>query len=265
MRTRGPELSSEQRSAIYHLSKAGVSQTELANDFSCSRKTIFNTIKRFQTHQTFNSLSRTGRPTLLSPRSSNYLLLQARRHPFWTYKQLCASLVENPSRSTIKRVLSQFGLAKRLSKKKIPISTLLARKRLRFARKWRCESFNSWIFSDECSVQRTSNIGQPWCFRFVSETYRRDLVNAKVHVKDISQMVWAGIWLGGRTPLVIMDRDEDSPSRRGYTAASYIQALEKGLLPFYQPSQVFQQDNARIHTAVLSKEWFETHGIWVED
>ena len=62
-----------------------------------------------------------------------------------------------------------------------------------------------------------------------------------------------------------MDRDEDSPSQRGFTKISYIQALKKGLLPFYQPSQVFQQDNAKIHTAVLTKEWFKTHGIWVED
>lgn len=65
-------------------------------------------------------------------------------------------------------------------------------------------------------------------------------MNVKVHVKDISQMVWAGIWLGGRTSLVIMDRDENSPSGHGFTKNSYIQALEKGLLPFYQPSQVFQ-------------------------
>jgi hypothetical protein len=64
-------------------------------------------------------------------------------------------------------------------------------------------------------------------------------VNKKVHVKDISQMVWAGIWLGGRTELIIMERDEDSRSRRGYTAKSYIETLEKGLLPFYAPRIIF--------------------------
>lgn len=89
-------------------------------------------------------------------------------------------------------------------------------------------------------------------------------MNAKVYIKDISQMVWAGIWLGGRTKLVIMERDKDSPSGRGYTAKSYIEALEKGLLPIYTPGIVFQQDNAKIHTALVIQEWFETHGIYVE-
>jgi transposase len=90
-------------------------------------------------------------------------------------------------------------------------------------------------------------------------------VNAKVHVKDISQMVWAGIWIGGRTDLIIIERDEESRSGGGYTAKSYILALEKGLMPIYTPNLVFQQDNATIHLAQDTKEWFETHGVYVED
>lgn len=78
-------------------------------------------------------------------------------------------------------------------------------------------------------------------------------------------MIQAGIWLGGRTKLVIMERDEDSPSGRGYTANSYIEALEIGLLPIYTPGIVFQQDSAKIYTALLIQEWFEAHGIYVED
>ena len=52
-------------------------------------------------------------------------------------------------------------------------------------------------------------------------------------------MVWARIWLGGRTELIIIERDEESPSGRGYTAKSYIETLEKGLLPIYAPGRVF--------------------------
>jgi transposase len=151
-RRKTAELSTEQRSAIIFGHKNGISQSKLANEFECSRRTIYNTLKRFEEYQLFESLPRTGRPPILSSRASTYLYLQARRHPFWTYKQLSAATPGHPSRSTIQRVLKQFGLGKWRSKRKIPIKPSLARKRLRFARKWRSESFQSWIFSDECSV-----------------------------------------------------------------------------------------------------------------
>ena len=84
-------------------------------------------------------------------------------------------------------------------------------------------------------------------------------------MKDIAQMVWAGIWVGGRTELVIMERDPDSRTGRGYTTNSYLNALEEGFLPHYEPGTIFQQDNARIHTSLGAREWFEEHGIWVEE
>ncbi|KZZ88459.1 transposase [Ascosphaera apis ARSEF 7405] len=91
-----------------------------------------------------------------------------------------------------------------------------------------------------------------------------DLVNLQNHGKDISQMVWGAIWIGGRSELVIMERDDQSP-RNGYSTNSYIAALEQGLVPVYEPGKVFQQDNARIHVSGGMQEWFERHGIWVPE
>jgi hypothetical protein len=62
-----------------------------------------------------------------------------------------------------------------------------------------------------------------------------------------------------------MERDEESRSGRGYTAKSYISTLEKGLMLIYTPDLVFQQDNATIYLAKDTEEWFETHGVYVED
>jgi hypothetical protein len=62
--------------------------------------------------------------------------------------------------------------------------------------------------------------------------------------------------------LVIIERDE-SGARGGYTTKSYITALDEGLVPYYTPGTIFQQDNARIHTAKIAKAWFETHGVEV--
>ena len=61
-----------------------------------------------------------------------------------------------------------------------------------------------------------------------------------------------------------MERDPQS-ARNGYSAESYIKALEKGLLPYYSPGEAFIQDNARIHTSAMSKEWLKSHSVWVID
>ena len=66
-------------------------------------------------------------------------------------------------------------------------------------------------------------------------------------------MVWATISREIQTPLIFMLRDEENKNH-GYTAKSYISALEDGLLPIYQPDQPFHQDNALIHTAEKIEE-----------
>lgn len=57
-----------------------------------------------------------------------------------------------------------------------------------------------------------------------------------------------------------MERDLEAP-RNGYSSKSYTDALENGLIGFYTPDSIFQQDNARIHTSDHTKLWFEMHGI----
>lgn len=58
-----------------------------------------------------------------------------------------------------------------------------------------------------------------------------------------------------------MDRDDES-GQRGYSGLSYVQTLEAGLLPSYQPGHIFVQDNAPIHRALVVESFIERHGIW---
>lgn len=60
-----------------------------------------------------------------------------------------------------------------------------------------------------------------------------------------------------------MKRDHVEGRRGGYTTNSYMDALEEGLLPIYEPGRVFQQDNASIHNAYVTRDWFEEHGIYM--
>ena len=61
-----------------------------------------------------------------------------------------------------------------------------------------------------------------------------------------------------------MDRDENSP-RTGYMARSYQKILKEGLLPYYEPRDIFQQDNVSIHFTKTVKQWFEEYRICVID
>ena len=61
-----------------------------------------------------------------------------------------------------------------------------------------------------------------------------------------------------------LERDQDFP-RKGYSARSYIKALEEGLLPVYDGTRHFQQDNAKIHKAKASMAWIIGHGIELWD
>jgi len=49
--------------------------------------------------------------------------------------------------------------------------------------------------------------------------------------------------------------------KEGYSARSYIWALEEGLILVYKPLDIYQMDNTPIHISNLVKEWLETHGV----
>jgi hypothetical protein len=77
-------------------------------------------------------------------------------------------------------------------------------------------------------------------------------------------MLWAMVWKGGRSEILVMERDPGAP-QGGYSSWSYQKALEEGLLPHYHPGDIFQQDNAKIHVSKATMEWLELRGIWVID
>ena len=77
-------------------------------------------------------------------------------------------------------------------------------------------------------------------------------------------MVWGSICDHDRSDLIILQRDISS-KRQGYTAPSYIAALELGLPSIWQPDRIYQQDNAPIHTANKTKKYFEEIGLRLLD
>lgn len=103
------------------------------------------------------------------------------------------------------------------------------------------------ICSDESSINNSSYNPNDYVFRDSNERLLPELVNTVEHVKPtISQMWWAGIWRTGRTSIIPMKRDPLAP-KNGFSSWSYQIALRDGLLPYYNKTRLFQQDNASIH------------------
>lgn len=102
-----------------------------------------------------------------------------------------------------------------------------------------------------------------WVFRRPEQKWDREMIDPYEKSKQASVMVW-GCFSGakGRSELIVMERDEEAP-RGGYSAQSYCNALDKGLVPYYEPGLTFMEDNARVHTARITRQWHEEHGIWV--
>lgn len=172
-----------------------------------------------------------------------------------------------PSRSTLYRLLKRRGLTKVQCKKRPKLNRSHVAARLWFCREYRSFPWarRTLKFSDECSVEKGSGHNTEWCFRYTWEKWKRRMITEVPASQKPAQMVWTSVWLSERgqprrSPLIIMERDLDAP-RSGYTAKSYIHALERGLLPYWRRSQLFMHDNARIHTSRAAMAFLRDHGI----
>ena len=103
------------------------------------------------------------------------------------------------------------------------------------------------IWSDEYSVERGSEKRREWCFRTPAQKWNKKMIQVILKGKNIKVMVWAAFWGGEISDLYLLERDWEA-KKMGYSANSYINILKENLIQFYQPGQIFIQDNAPIHT-----------------
>ena len=273
---RKPNTSQETRNRIIGMLEGGARKCEAADAHGCSPRTVQRIWKKYKETGSVEDLPRTGRPPILSTRQKKLLYRAARKDPKITYAGLegVAQVTaldtppsKPPSHSTLYRTLKVSGLTNYRCKKRPKLSRGHALLRLKFCREYRHYPWKRrpLKFSDECSLQKGSGHTQEWCFRYAYEKWDHGMITEASPSRPPAQMVWGAIWLNRRgkprrSPLVIMKRDPDAP-HNGYSAQSYIQALKEGLLPHHQLSQRFMHDNAPIHAADATTEFFEEHNI----
>jgi len=272
-RVAGGEPSEQARDSIVSESEVGASPAELAREFRCTAKCIRDTISRYNKTGSNASRPRSRQPPKLTRREKRTLLRTVRKTPKITYQELVdeAYLQKTVSFDTLYRALLEQGLKNFRAKRRPKINRATALLRLRFCREYRNFAWRStpFRFSDECSVQKGRGADAEWVFCYPYEKWQPRMISAQSTSRAPQQMVWASIWIdsNGRTkrsPLIIMERDTSTP-RHGYSAHSYTEALEEGLLNSYRPGERFMQDGAGIHRATHTHDFLVNHGIWTID
>lgn len=261
-RRRNAELTVQQRDSIISKAEAGASTRELSEEFNCTMRCIQKTIARFNATATNVSRPRSGRPPKLTTREKKMLHRVARKSPKIQYRSLLYEAHSmHVSRRTATRLLHVQGLGKFRAKRKPRISPAVAEERLKFEREyrdfdWRHQPFR---FSDETSVTKSIDGNNVWVFRLPHEKWRQEMIDETTSGRKRALMCWGSVWIDRRrrirrSPLILMNRDSES-RRNGYTSRSYIDALERGLLPNYRDRDIFMQDNAPIHTSATTRRF----------
>ena len=177
------------------------------------------------------------------------------------------------SLTTAKTTLYEAGIRFRVATKKPFISERHAAARISWCEKYKEKPASYWnqvIFSDESSVEIGKQSRQIRVWRGIGERFDNECLAPTFKSGRKSVMVW-GCFVGGiKGPLIFCDENKEGNER--INSNTYITILNSYLLSFEHTVReltgrvvFFQQDNAPIHTAKITKEWFRTNKIAIID
>jgi Transposase len=249
------ELTPSKRAQIVGAAACGLGISKIAQNLEIPVSTVQYTLKVDSKRQNQISSPRPGQPRKSSARDLVKIIDYVRANPKHTYAQIRDNVVPNLSNRTFSRFLKSRGISKWICKRRPYLSEQVVEKRLQWVqtrRDWSETEWATYIFSDECSIERGAGGSRQWAFRTPQQKWHPEMIQTYRKSKDICIMVWGAIWIGGRSDLIIMKRDEEKNG--GYTASSYIDVLEQTMPACWQPGRIFMQDNAPIHTAHKVKQ-----------
>ncbi len=256
---RGSPICERVRKMIVEYFKNNIPQCQIAKALQISSSTVHNIIKRFRETGEISVRKGQGRISLLDARGLRAL----RRHCIshwhdsviditkWAQEYFQKQLSVNTIRCAICRCQLKLYRAKR----KPYVNMVQKRRRVLWAKahlKWTVSKWKSVLWSDESKfdilvgnhgrrVLRANKEGDlPAC-------YQRSIQ------KPASLMVWGCISAYGMGSLQALDATMN--------AERYIKVLEQPMRPSRQC--VFQQDNAKPHTAAITTAWLRSRRVQV--
>jgi len=264
-RQKGKELTSFERGQIKAHRAWGLSYKQIARLLNKSPNTIGTTIAKEKDQLQGISKPRSGRPRITTSRDRRSIQRIVKKFPDASYAKIRAETGIQISDSTLYRILSDFNMEHWIAKKRPVLTKDQAKARLKWAEErkdWTFDDFKKVIFTDECSLERGSGKRPVWIWCYKHQRLSPGFVQTYDKGKNLSIMIWAGVWLGDRSNIAFLQYDNAAP-KKGYSARSYEWILEDQIPQIYEPGMIWQQDNASIHTAQRITNWLMDHGITV--
>lgn len=257
------ELTDLQKGEIIALSHH-YKPVEIEKELDIPRTTINSFLKRFQERGSAENHSRPVRPRKISLTGTRWLKRAALTETKLSLQQFKSVCNISVSTRTIQRRLREEGIQKWRAVKRALLTENHAKDRLRWAKEhqhWTLEDWAKVIWSDESTVKKDSDTRTVWIWRHQDkkEKYIPKNVEGKKRDEGISQMIW-GCFAGNKLgPIVFVDSSINQDIYMGVLEQNLVEYIEilrgEGLNGI-----VFQQDNARPHTAKRTQHWLETAG-----
>ncbi len=238
---------------------AGSSLREVAQHYNVNTKTIRRLMVKHRESGSVDDKPRSGRPKVTTERQDRYLVITALRNRKQTAKELNNSLqntvppgARRISCQTVRRRLHGVHLHARKMIKKPHLLRRHKQARLTWSQthaNWRIVNWNKVLFSDEVRICLKQIDGRRRVWRRTGEQHLEQCAEPKTAFGGGSIMLWAGISGQGKTDIVIINGN--------LNAQKYIDEI---LIPHVEPFSarigagfIFQQDNAKPHTARITK------------
>lgn len=258
------ELSCAARKAICDGRKLGIPVSTLCQQFSVTKKTIYNITNRYESRKHHNTLSRSGRPRKTTLREDSLIVRTSKFNPRLNAvdikREMNITHGVKLSQSTIQRRLRAEGLLGRRPAKKPLVSLKNRLARVAFAKKhqhWTSAEWRKVVFSDESSFLSFGSDGISYVRRPESERFNPRYQLATVKHGGGKVMVWGCFSLDGVGPLVCIRGTMDR-----YV---YKDILETHMLPHARRVMgrgwIFQQDNDPKHTSAFVSDWFHQRRV----
>jgi len=261
------ELTEHEKGMIEAYRNTGCKINEIAHATNLKPTTVKSFLQRVKKRGSWENLSRVGRPRKTSITDDRLLVRKAQILSSIPLKQLRAEANSSLSVKTIRRRLAENNIRKWRAARRPRLTKGHVEKRYKWAKehlKWTEADWRKIGWSDECSVEKSADPRGVWVSRHPGkkEKYLPKNVIPKDKSGGVSLMVW-GCFIGDK-------KSQLAPMYGKQNADAYIVILRENLIPFIetlpqhvQRDFVFQQDNAKIHTAFRTMDFFEEHSVIV--